>query len=504
MFILDRDIDFLNRHQADALLAVSDKNVRQKVLLLLMLDAGLRVSEAVSLKLSDFDFKKRLLSVLTLKKRGKTKFRTIPLSNRLFFALSDYIKSMRNILPDSWLFPSPMKEGKHITRFSVNRYLTRKQKLLNINKLHPHALRHTFATGLIAEDIPIHEVADLLGHENINTTRIYTHIPTERLRKSVQKASAHNDASPWYKKLFARKLPAVYIPSSGSGAVIGRADELQQITDFVNKGINVCLLGAAGTGKKTLLDSIQTDRKILTFDDMSSIKKSLIYMLMYLYKNNMEAVQKVLFGDFDPDTMESKLSRQTISTLCEEIRKVCSPKEYILKIKNMDNITSQAMRSIELLKDHFVIITAAREIPINKAPFLWNFEKIKINNLSRPLALELIHKLSYDLDIEDYELYRNHILEQTAGNPRAIFEMVERYRHEPVLVSEVIRSVTHRGPVRDIDFSFVVIFFIASLAIFRYMTSEFDNPGLRVIGGMAMILLLLSRTVFSKTKRRYI
>jgi hypothetical protein len=82
--------------------------------------------------------------------------------------------------------------------------------------------------------------------------------------------------------------------------------------------------------------------------------------------------------------------------------------------------------------------------------------------------------------------------------------MVERYRREPVLITETIRAVTHRGPLRDFDFSFVVIFFIASLAVFRYMTSEFDNPGLRVIGGLSMILLLLSRSVFSRTKRRYL
>jgi hypothetical protein len=508
MFIDDKDIHFLSRHQANALLSLSDNNIRQKVLLLIMLDAGLRVSETVNIKLSDFDFKKRLLTVFSLKKKNKTKYRQIPLSNRLFFALSEYIKTMRNVRPDSWLFPSPAKDNEHISRFAVNRYLTRKKKKLNIENLHPHTLRHTFATGLIAEDIPVNEVADLLGHENINTTRIYTHIPNERLRKSIQKASSHNDKSPWWKRLFkrffSRKLPTIYIPQSGTAAIVGRNSELQQISNHVNKGTNVCLVGPTGTGKKTLLDAISTDKKILTFDDTASIKKSLIYLLVYLYKNNMEAVQSVLFGDFDLDKMESKLSRQTISTLCDEIKKVCSPKEFILKIRSMDNITASAMRTVELLKDHFIIVTGAREIPINKASFLWNFEKIKINNLSRAHAWELIHKLSYDLEIEDYEVYRNHIMEQTDGNPRAIVEMIERYRREPVLVTEVVRSVTHRGPVKEIDFSFVVIFFIASLAVFRYMTSEFDNPGLRVIGGLSMILLLLSRSIFSRTKRRYV
>jgi len=504
MFIDDRDIHFLSKHQANQLLAIANANPRQKVLLLLMLDAGLRVSETVNLKLSDFDFRKRIITIFSLKKRETKKYRQIPISNRLFFALSDYIKSMRNVTPDSWLFPSPKDNSIHITRFAVNKYLLRKKSKLNITNLHPHSLRHTFATGLVAEDVPINEVADLLGHEDINTTRIYTHIPTERLRQAVQKASFRNDNTKWWNTIFRRKLPVVYVPQSGTGAIIGREHELQLIADHVNKGTNVCLIGNTGTGKKTLLDAIHSERKVLTLDDMSSIKKSLLYLLVYLYKNNMEAVKSILYQDFDLEQFEAKLSRQTISTICDEIKKACSPKEYILKIRNMDNLTTSSIRSIELLKDHFVIITAAKDIPMNKASFLWNFEKIKIGNLNRTNACQLIHKMSYDLEIEDYELYRNHILEQTAGNPRAIVEMIERYRREPVLISEVVRSITHRGPVHDIDFSFVVIFFIASLAIFRYMTSEFDNPGLRVIGGMAMILLLLSRSIFSRTKRKYV
>jgi hypothetical protein len=379
--------------------------------------------------------------------------------------------------------------------------MRRKKYKLNIANLHPHALRHTFATALIAQDTPLNEIADLLGHENINTTRIYTHIPSERLRHSVRRAAG---ITPWYRRLFSRKLPNIYIPQTGTAAVVGRDAELQLISQHVAKGTNVCLIGPPGTGKKSLLDAIQTDKKILTFDDTSGMKKSLIYMLIYLYKNNLDAVNTLLNENFDTEKMQTKLSRQTAANLVDEIKKVSTPKEYILKIRSIDAITPLSMRTIEKLKDHFIIITAGREISANKDSFLWNFEKIKITHLSRTHSFELIHKLSYDLEVEDYELYRNHILEQTDGNPRAIVEMVERYRREPVLITETIRAVTHRGPVRDIDFSFVVIFFIAALAVFRYMTSEFDNPGLRVIGGLSMILLLLSRSIFSRTKRRYI
>jgi integrase len=127
MFIDDRDIHFLSKHQANALLALTVNSPRRKVLLLLMLDAGLRVSETVNLKLSDFDFKKRILTVFSLKKRNKTKYRQIPLSNRLFFALSDYIKSMRNVHPDSWLFPSPFRRKK--TYYTLrSKYVSEKKK----------------------------------------------------------------------------------------------------------------------------------------------------------------------------------------------------------------------------------------------------------------------------------------------------------------------------------------------------------------------------------------
>ena len=502
MFVSDRDIHFLSKYQANALLD-NIKDFRHKTLILLMLDAGLRVSEAISLKFSNFDFKKKILFVTSLKKRGTNKVRQIPLSNRLFECLANYIKEFKVINADYFVFPSPLDPNKHVCRSSVNKYLTRIQKKINADKVHPHALRHTCATSMVATGTNLHEIADILGHEDINVTRIYTHIPSQILRNSIQKASDYNSKTKFFSKFFKKKETAVYIPVSNS-IVIGRALELQEITDHIEKGTNVCLIGAVGTGKRTILNNLKTTKKILTLDDTSGIKKSLLYLLLYLYKNEKETVAALLFSDFDLDKIETKLSRQSVGFLCDKIIEIVQPKEFILKINSVNSITNSSISVIEKLKDHFVIITSAFEIPINKESFLWNFEKIKIKNLSRTHSLELIHKLSYDMEIEDYELYKNHIWEQTNGNPRAVVEMVERYRREPILINETVRSVTHRGSIRDLDFSFVVIFFIAGLAIFRYMTSEFDNPGLRVIGGMSMILLLLSRSMFSFAKRRYV
>ena len=176
----------------------------------------------------------------------------------------------------------------------------------------------------------------------------------------------------------------------------------------------------------------------------------------------------------------------------------------MLKIKQFDNVTKAALKVLDSLKDTFVILTSATEISITKASFFWNFEKIEIKNLNRQHTFDLIHKLSYDLEIEDYEIYRNHIWQQTDGNPKAVTEMIERYRREPNLLTENVRSVTFAGAVKEWDLSYAVVLLIASLAVMRYMTGELDNPALRLIGGMAMILLIMSRAFVARTKQKFI
>ena len=500
-----KEIHFLNHSDAN-LLVNSINDFNHKCLILLMLDAGLRVSEAISLKFGNFDFPKKTLTVKSLKKRGITKKRTIPLSQRLLFSLADYIKEFHNVTSDDWIFPSPMIPSMHITRSAVLKYLKRLSiRKVNIPNLHPHALRHSFATSLISTGSNLPEIADLLGHENLNTARIYAHIPQERLRQSVRAAAKHNgDRRKWWYFFSAKRPPMIYIPNNQIvSLIVGRSNEFCTVANHVSKGTNVIILGEVGTGKRTILDGLQfPDKKILIFDDTASIKKSLIYMLLYLYQNDKQAVADLLFQDFDLKKVETRLSRQSVGYLCDKIIEIVKPKEYVLKIKQIDDITTQTIKVIERLKDTFIIVTSAKQISINKSSFLWNFERIELKNLSRLHSYELIHKLSYDLQIEDYEIYRNHIYLQTNGNPRAIVEMIERYRREPILIASTIKAVTHYGAIKEIDCTMLVVILIASFAVFRFMSAEFDNPGLRVIGGVAMILLLISRSALSFSKRK--
>jgi len=504
----EREIRTLSSHEVNLLLSEIKTN-RHKCLILIMVDAGLRVSEAITLKFANFDFKNKVLNVKSLKKREKAydfANRKIPLSQRLYLQLADYAAEFDKLDQDTFLFQNPKNPEKHICRDAPLKFLKRLNiKKLNIQDLDCHVLRHTFASALVASGAELHEVATMLGHQSVDTTRIYTHLPQEQLAKTVNAASIRNGFKVgFFDFLKVKRPPTIYIPNQKTHPVIGRSSELTTISGHLSQGTNVIIFGAHGTGKRLLLDSIKSDRTILTFDDSGSIKISLVYMLLYLYENDKDKMTNLMFKNFDKTQQETRLSRQSIKYLCDEIKSLVQPKEFILKIRQFDNVTRQSLKVIEALKETFIILTSATEISIDKAPFFGNFEMIEIKNLNRHQSFELIHKLSHDLVIEDYEIYRNHIWQQTDGNPKAITEMVDRYRREPRIVTDIIRKVTHFGAIREWDCTYGLIILIGGLAVMRYMTSELENPGLRTIGGLAMITLLLFRAFAARTKRRLI
>lgn len=501
-------INYLERNKADQLVH-SISNIRTKTCVLLMLDCGLRVSECVSLQLRNFDFRKRTVMVRSLKKRGEHHVRQIPLSNRLIEVLAEYFKERKPKHEDDYLFPGNSGR-KHISRKAMNRFCERtKKRNPSFHNLHPHALRHTFATQLLANGAQLHNVKEMLGHTSYNTTLIYNHTPLEILRQNID-AATHRKQSFWKRLLQRRKRTSAHLlnvlpAGDGQHFLVGRSTELLQLLDFTNKNINVILLGKIGVGKSHILRSIEfKDRKVLKIDDMTNLKMTFLNLLVYLYDNDKEAIKQMIFGDFDKQQLTQKLQKDSLATLIEEIIKITQQNEYVLMIDSVDNITAKGMKCIELLKDHFTIITTARSVGINKANFLWNFEQVKIENLSRTESLELIHRLSYDLDIEDFELYRNHIYEQSNGNPRVIFELCDRYRKEMVITDEVVRNVRHIGALPEIDMSFIVVLILACIAVLRYTSREIGGENLRFIGGIALVLLMLTRYFLSRTRRRFL
>ncbi|KKB44657.1 tyrosine recombinase XerC [Bacillus thermotolerans] len=158
--------------------------VRDRALLELLYATGIRVSECSGIKLSDIDFD---LSVLLVRGKGN-KERYVPFGYFAHEAAQEYIATARSFLvkdtePHPFLFVN--HRGKPLTPRGI-RYVLNKlmEKASLTRKIHPHMLRHTFATHLLNNGADLRTVQELLGHEHLSSTQVYTHVTKEHLRKT--------------------------------------------------------------------------------------------------------------------------------------------------------------------------------------------------------------------------------------------------------------------------------------------------------------------------------
>jgi hypothetical protein len=503
--MLVKPFHYISKEESDKVIS-SIKYLKHKVIILLMMDAGLRVTEACAIKCNNFDFKNRTLTIQSLKKKGDKHLRTIPISNRLYQAIADYLaENKRELNSTSFLFPSYSTTG-HISRKAMWLALSTLSKKIDVPNLHPHTLRHSFATHHLSAGTSLAQIKEMLGHTSYNTTLIYAEIPTEELRQRVN-AVTDKPLNLWqkiYNFLMPKKSAKIInLDFSETFFTIGRNQELANINANLDKGINTIITGKIGVGKSHLLKNITTSKKILRLDDCENFKKSLAQILLYLYKEK-EAVLEILWKDFTIDEINKKIQRDNTISLCDTIILAVKPQEYCLLIDDITNITPSAKKALERLKDCFTIVTCAREIKAQNTSFTWNFEKIDVSPLGRKEAFLLIHQLAHSLEVENKELFFTHIFDQTNGNPRAISELINRYKKEPFLDTQTIREIRHTGALKEIDMTFIVILSLGLITCLRFLSREMDEPALRFIGSIAMILLFLIRPMMASFRRKFL
>lgn len=182
--------DVLSLNEVELLLEIPNlrqtQGIRDKAILELMYATGMRVSEIVNLRLDQIN-----LDVGFLRCLGKgRKERIIPLGKKAILAIQRYLKLTRKKLlknkATANLFLN--RSGKKISRQSLWKIIKKYAKLTKIKKeIRPHTLRHSFATHLLERGADLRIVQELLGHVNISTTQIYTHINKDRLKMIHQK-----------------------------------------------------------------------------------------------------------------------------------------------------------------------------------------------------------------------------------------------------------------------------------------------------------------------------
>ena len=178
--------DVLTTEEIDRILAAIDtstpKGIRDVAMLEMLYSCGLRVSELVSLRLGDLFFGEGYIRVV-----GKgDKQRLVPISDVARERVMRYLDERRSARTgEEVVFLN--NRGKGLTRVMIFTILKEAARRAEIEKrISPHTLRHSFATHLLEGGAGIRQVQELLGHENILTTEIYTHLDSEHLRSTVE------------------------------------------------------------------------------------------------------------------------------------------------------------------------------------------------------------------------------------------------------------------------------------------------------------------------------
>ena len=197
---------FLKESEINTLIEKSYENLsfrglRLTLLLEILYATGIRVSELVNIKLGDIndDF-----SSIMIKSKGGEQ-RIVPIFGKVSKVLKKYIFSICNhklMNHQQYLFPSKSKFG-HLTRNRFFQIL--KELALKINldpqKVSPHVIRHSFASHLLGRGVDLRIIQESLGHKDISTTQIYTHIQSDRLRKVLEKKKSVDEEIKKFKKL---------------------------------------------------------------------------------------------------------------------------------------------------------------------------------------------------------------------------------------------------------------------------------------------------------------
>lgn len=186
--------DVLSIEQVDALMQQAGTlwegaiACRNRAMLEVLYGCGLRVSELVGLDLGDLRLDAGFLSVV-----GKgSKERATPISGMAERWLRDYLRDARSQLAKPYAAPTAAvflnARGGRLSRQSVHAAVARAGRAIGVENLHPHTLRHSFATHLLEGGADLRAIQEMLGHADISTTQVYTHVGRTHLREEYLRA----------------------------------------------------------------------------------------------------------------------------------------------------------------------------------------------------------------------------------------------------------------------------------------------------------------------------
>ena len=529
-------------------------NPRDRALIAVLSRCGLRVSEACSLTVDNIHWSTGTPSLRFTGKRGKE--RVVPMNLEVQDVLREWLESRR--FSDSPYVFCNLRNGQRLSRKTVWAAMKRYAQRAGIRHVHPHMLRHTFGTDLADRNVPVERIKDLMGHASIETSSIYISVSAEQKRHSVDRIDRRSRLSRWWSRqknrdyrFFAQPRKQLHI---GVLQTVGRDEELRQLKDNLSKSIDTLVIGPIGVGKSHLLALLEAEN-VLKVKTLSPAKEALINIAEELHKigrlcpdgpdkeegerprarqQQAEMKGETLIADVGADqdndqsyiteggdaietdhsvpniapgasipfeTIKKQHARTTIQGWTDIVLGSVEKNEFVLIVDDLSDMTSSVGRLIDKLNRKFTIIAALPEVRKPHEKHFWKFDRVEIEHLSTVDAKKLIRQCAAGANIEDYAMTETRVLQQSAGNPRAIIEIMERLRKEPAVTRSAVRDVSHTGARAQIDLTFAVVLILLFVVAARFFMRGIGSMEGYVLAGIGSALLVGIRFFMYRFKR---
>jgi len=370
----------LSQREVDLLI----KNIRKdrhRLAIALMAYAGLRISEVTSLKVCDLYLVREYIIV-----HGKGgKYRIVPLSHKLKQEIEHYLnKYAKKLSPESKLIGGN-RSSWHI---AVKNYA---KKILGRYDVHCHTLRHSFATALYENEVPIERISQLLGHARLDTTMIYSRISLSQKKEAIR--SLDTPIAKLSRVFYFRKIRPQVTVSSHS-VLVGRDKELSQLNEYISKKVSCIVVGPAGCGKSALLKALPNSVFIQEFKK----KQTLIFIILSSQELEPEAYKEA----------EKELKKLSIDELVGQLKDFGKT----IIIDDVSNLSKQDKRTIVKLSQATCVIASSSKTQDKKL-----FDTfLELKPLKRYYTRQILYEMIVCNDTHKKERIVDDILHQAGDN----------------------------------------------------------------------------------------
>jgi hypothetical protein len=492
------------------------KNPRDQALIEVLAGCGLRVSEACNLHLDQIHWRSDTPSLRFTGKRGKE--RVVPLNLQAQDALRAWL-DQRGEAAGPLVFCN-LRTGGRLSRKTVWETLRRYARQAGLRPVHPHMLRHAFGTHLADQQVPIERIRELMGHASIQTSQLYISVSAAQKRAAVERLDQRSPLTRWLSRRRNQSFRFFSQPPRPAPTLhpqtVGRQAELQHLQANLDKGVDTLVLGPIGVGKSHLLSLLKSER-LIRVNSLSPVRQGLAEIAQALHQRGVfstttrvpslpaaggpqpadrpegepacgSAAGRAPGEDFE--AFRKQHARTPVPVWTQMILEAVEKDQWVLAIDDLPPLSPTLGRLLDQLGKKFSLIVALPEVKKGYEKHFWRFERISLCNLTREEARQLIRQGAAGLQVPDFQLLETRLLQQSAGNPKAIVESLNRLRREPQVTPRVVRELAPTGARAQLDITPLVIIPVVLLAASRFLARGLGDAEFYIVAGVGTALMM--------------